>query len=141
MTPDKIHALGHCADMIPHRPVSCSDCCCLQRMRKPGTSTRTAPSKIVSYRQRPGPRTESIFRIRSRPSTQRHRSWYVDYESILVHILTETKELFDRHDAKSGERERVDALTYDDQSLMGEITSARKKIFDDKRIRYVLTAS
>lgn len=51
--------------------------------------------------------------------------------------------LFDQHDAKSGERERLDALTHDDQSLMGEITSARKKIFNDKRIRfpkYVKTA-
>jgi hypothetical protein len=43
--------------------------------------------------------------------------------------------LYDQHDAQSRERERLDALSHDDQSLMGEITSARKKIFKDKRIR------
>jgi len=44
--------------------------------------------------------------------------------------------LFDQHDAESRERERQEALTHDDQSLMGEIASARRDIFNDKRIRF-----
>jgi hypothetical protein len=44
--------------------------------------------------------------------------------------------LYEQHDAQSRERERRDALTHDDQSLIKEITHARKKIFNDKRIRF-----
>ncbi|KAI9450386.1 hypothetical protein BJY52DRAFT_179428 [Lactarius psammicola] len=44
--------------------------------------------------------------------------------------------LFDQDDSASRDRERLDALTHDDRSLMGEIGSARSNIFNDKSKKF-----
>lgn len=53
-------------------------------------------------------------------------------------VLTGSQNLFDQDDSASHDRERLDALTHDDQSLMGEIGTARRNIFNDKTKRHVL---
>lgn len=50
-----------------------------------------------------------------------------------MHNLTRTQKLFDGEDYASRDRERLDALTHDDRSLMEEIGSARKNIFDTNK--------
>ena len=104
-------------------------------MRKPGTSAATTTSQIALHLQRPGLRTEKRFRKRSKVLPRADRLWYVDHlKHILVHVLTGTQNLFDGDDSESRDRERLDALSHDDLSLMGEIGNARKKIFQNKHV-------
>ncbi|KAI9439116.1 hypothetical protein H4582DRAFT_117595 [Lactarius indigo] len=57
------------------------------------------------------------------------------------HTHTPLVNLFDREDSESRDRDRQDALDHDDRSLMKEIGSARKNIFDSKRYpKYVTNA-
>ena len=55
-----------------------------------------------------------------------------------MHVLTGVQNLFDQHDSASHEGERLDALAHDDQSLMGEIGSARRNLFNDTTKKHVL---